>query len=392
MQPRIAVLHVIGVLLAVAIASAIRAEESQPEWTPEHALKQYQSQLVYDPNRAATTSRAPLATDPNGPQENEIPEPEIAPVDVAMGGVPDLIPSDFPSPDDRLNAVPNPYSGNPLSSSGSDPCCPPANESNWLAKEFSLFGTTWNKHLFTTSVIPASQDGVGFTSLEIGTQIFPNAFPLLRVSPRFAWHFVDRPDSIDLPANVYDTAVDVALFLPFNKRWSFFGGLAPGLYTDFDNMSSDAFRLIGRVLFFYKRSEFLKYAFGFVYLDREDISALPAVGAVWTPESAPNLTFEIMFPKPRIKYVLEKCGEAENFVYLGGELGGGTWAIQERNGRDTIVTYNDLKLALGYEKSNPEGLTWFLETAYVFDRSLEYPDQPEVDLSNSGMVRVGLKY
>ncbi|MEW4487667.1 DUF6268 family outer membrane beta-barrel protein [Thalassoglobus sp. JC818] len=391
MQRRIAVLLVMGSLFAIAGESVSRAEESQAEWTPQHALKQYQSQLVYDPNRAAANTRQSSASPAT--REDDIPELENAPVDVAIGGVPDLIPSDFPpNPRDQLNAVPNPYSTHHPSSLTSDPCCPPTNDSKWFAKEFSLFGTTWNKHLFTTSVIPASEDGVGFTSLEIGTQIFPNAFPLLRVSPRFAWHSVDRPDSIDLPANVYDTAVDIALFLPFNEQWSFFGGVAPGLYTDFDNTSSDAFRVIGRALLFYKRSEFLKYAFGFVYLDREDISALPAIGAIWTPQSTPNLTFEIMFPKPRIKYVLEKCGEAENFVYLGGELGGGTWAIQERSGRDTIVTYNDLKLALGYEKSNPEGLTWFLETAYVFDRSLEYPDQPEVDLSSSGMVRVGLKY
>ncbi len=213
---------------------------------------------------------------------------------------------------------------------------------------------------------------------------------MVQVTPRFRWHSLDGPDFTDLPSRIFEHAVDFTLFLPFNEQWSFYGGLAPGLYSDHDNNSSDAFRLTGQALFFYKYSEQLKLAFGFVYLDREDVTALPVAGVTYVPAGMPDLKFDIMFPKPRISYRYSNDGIRERSIYLSGEFGGGTWAIERASGVDDVATYGDLKLALGIEHKQTNGLTWFLEGGYVFSRDLEYSSGANFDIDDTGMIRVGL--
>lgn len=253
-------------------------------------------------------------------------------------------------------------------------------------------GLKWSKHGITTTVLPGTDGGMGLTSVDLRTQCSLESFPLLSVSPRFRFNFVDGPTFTDVPSRLYDTALDFSLFLPINERWSFFGGVAPGVYSDFDNMSSDAFRITGRALFNYKRSENLRFAFGFVYLDRDDVAALPAVGVVWTPESMPALKFDIMFPKPKVVYTYSEDQTHKKSLYLAGEFGGGTWAIERSSGLDDNFTYSDLRLLLGIEHILTDQYTWFAEAGYVFNRSIEYSNGPELDLDETGLIRVGLRY
>lgn len=253
-------------------------------------------------------------------------------------------------------------------------------------------GLKWSKHGLTTTVLPGTDGGMGLTSVDLRTQCSPEAFPLLSLSPRFRFNFIDGPTFTDVPSRLYDTALDFSLFLPINERWSFFGGVAPGIYSDFDNMSSDAFRITGRALFNYKRSENLRFAFGFVYLDREDVSALPAVGVVWTPASMPDLKFDIMFPKPKIAYTYYEDQTRKRSLYLAGEFGGGTWAIERASGADDEFTYSDLRLLVGLEQVMTDQYTWFAEAGYVFNRSVEYLMTPELDLDDTGIIRAGIRY
>ncbi|MBT5018390.1 MAG: hypothetical protein HON04_06545 [Planctomicrobium sp.] len=253
-------------------------------------------------------------------------------------------------------------------------------------------GLNWSKHGITTTVLPGTDGGMGLTSVDLRTQFSLESFPLLSVTPRFRFNFVDGPTFTDVPSRLYDTALDFSLFLPINQQWSFYGGVAPGIYSDFDNMSSDAFRITGRALFNYKRSENLRFSFGFIYLDRDDIAALPAAGLVWTPESMPALKFDIMFPKPKISYTYSEDQSHKKSLYLAGEFGGGTWAIERASGLDDNFTYSDLRLLLGIEQILTDQYTWFAEAGYVFNRSIEYSTGPEMDLDESGLIRAGLRY
>lgn len=253
-------------------------------------------------------------------------------------------------------------------------------------------GLNWSKHGITTTVLPGTDGGMGLTSVDMRTQCSLESFPLLSVTPRFRFNFVDGPGFTDVPSRLYDTALDFSLFMPINQQWSFYGGIAPGIYSDFDNTSSDAFRVTARALFNYKRSENLRFSFGFVYLDRDDVVALPAAGLVWTPQSMPALKFDMMFPKPKISYTYSEDQSHKKSLYLAGEFGGGTWAIERDTGLDDNFTYSDLRLLVGIEQVLTDQYTWFAEAGYVFNRSVEYSTGPEIDLDETGMVRAGLRY
>ena len=254
------------------------------------------------------------------------------------------------------------------------------------------FALNWKKHRVVTTVIPGSDTGLGLTTVDLRTQLSFKNFPLLQINPRTSWHFLDGPDFTDVPNNLYEYAIDFSLFLPLNSQWSFLGGVAPGLFTDNHNTSSDAYRVMGRALFLYKQSEYTKWAFGIVYLDRDDVSILPAVGVTYSPAAYPNLVFDIMFPKPKISYSYFKDGDSERTIYLGGEFGGGTWAIQRSGGTEDVLTYGDLKLALGMEHQLSASRSWFVEAAYVFNRDLEFTSGGEFELDDTGMIRAGIMF
>jgi hypothetical protein len=73
----------------------------------------------------------------------------------------------------------------------------------------------------------------------------------------------------------------------------------------------------------------------------------------------------------------------ENWVYLVGEMGGGTWAVERPDGRDDLLTYRDLRLLFGWENIPPRphplrppalGRRLQVEAGWVFGRELEFED------------------
>ena len=246
-------------------------------------------------------------------------------------------------------------------------------------------------HQLTATVIPGSGNDMGITTLDFRTTLFTEHFPLLRLKPRFSAHYLSGPKKTDMPGSLYDLALDISLFLPINQRWSFLGGISPSMFSDFENTSSDAVRITGRALFFWKYSEALRLAGGMIYLDREDVSVLPAVGLTYTPSE--DLKFDIMFPKPKVAYRYMHDRSMERWIYLAGEFGGGSWAIDRASGLEDVATYSDYKLIVGIDHKESEMFSWFAEAAYVFNRDLEYVSGVgDTDLPGTGMIRVGLSF
>ena len=164
--------------------------------------------------------------------------------------------------------------------------------------------------------------------------------------------------------------------------------LAPSLFTDGDNLSSDALRIIGRFMAYYTLSPQTQLAGGIVYLDREDIPVLPAIGVIHKPRE--DLRYELMFPKPRIAWRQYFTPTYEQWVYVTGELGGGSWAIQRATGADDIASYRDLRLVLGLERKMTSGRMCYFEFGYVFNREIEYESSiGDLSLSDTGFLRVG---
>jgi hypothetical protein len=167
-----------------------------------------------------------------------------------------------------------------------------------------------------------------------------------------------------------------------------------GYYSDFDQGSSDAFRVTGRAIGVYESSPTTKWLLGVAYLNRAGASVLPIFGVMFDP--TPDTRFEAIFPRPRFMWRTpdSQPDVDEGWFYVGGEFGGGVWSITRPSSRDLdLLTYSDWRLLAGYERKITGGLSTRYEAGYVFNRELEYDSgTPEVSLDDTVFVRAGLTY
>lgn len=250
----------------------------------------------------------------------------------------------------------------------------------WVVPVAPQLMLTWNS---------GSGDDLGIVDLDTRfTLYFPYVEGLL-ITPGYSAHVLNGPVSTDLPGTLYDNWIEFRWLKKWNERWSSDIAVSPSLYTDYDNLSSDAFRITGRAIALYTASPEWQWAFGAIYLDREDIKAMPAVGAIWTPNE--DWKVEVLFPRPRIMRQLSSFDEEiTRWAYLGGEFGGNTYAIERPGLVRDVVTYSALRMYLGYEIKRTKGFSPRVELGWTFNRSLEYQSGVgDMDLPSTAMLRVG---
>ena len=200
----------------------------------------------------------------------------------------------------------------------------------------------------------AGGDGFEFDSLELKTVLgLPcptRAFPLL-ITPGFAVHFLNGPNSVALPPEVYDAYTEFRWLGHLTPRWGFDVAVTPGVASDFRQDSGHAVRITGHGIAAWTLTPVpapptvptLMLVLGADYLDRTDVPLLPVAGLVWTPND--DTKFELVFPQPKISRRVYWSGiskeDVQDWVYLGGELGGGTWAIRRADGQNDLLNYRD---------------------------------------------------
>ncbi|MEM1305589.1 MAG: hypothetical protein AAGG46_11865, partial [Planctomycetota bacterium] len=123
----------------------------------------------------------------------------------------------------------------------------------------------------------------------------------------------------------------------------------------------------GRGLGILKLTPTLDLVAGVVYLDRIDVSLLPAGGIHYRPNDI--WEFYAVFPSPRVTRRLPSSSELEFNWFVAGEYGGGSWTAN-RAGLDDRFDYNDLRVTTGFEWRSPTGRSGSIELGYVFDREL----------------------
>ncbi|MEX0586868.1 MAG: hypothetical protein WD176_09495 [Pirellulales bacterium] len=245
-------------------------------------------------------------------------------------------------------------------------------------------------------------------SVTAALPIFPNPNHPLLVSPGFGFHLWQGPSLpeagiADLPGNAYDAYIDFTWRPQLSELLAFELAFRPGVYSDFEQFNSDAFRLQGRGVAYLRVTPTLQLAAGAAYLDRLDIKLLPVGGFVWTPHE--RARYEVVFPKPKLaRYMFTSWTNTEWWIYATGEYGGGSWSIERAAGFDDRIDINDIRVALGLEfKPSPaidgarvfgRGFVAYLEGGYVFEREILYESgmPAEFELPDTFMVRGGLRF
>ena len=246
-----------------------------------------------------------------------------------------------------------------------------------------------------------SGNELGINDIEIATTItranFLGSQQALRVTPGFIFHFWDGPDTtahpgFDLPPQAYSASLAFDhLTNPANQA-GLETNLTVGYYSDFDNTSSDAIRLTGRLLGWSRLNSYTVGKFGVEYFDRVNVKMLPAVGLYMTPNS--DMKLDLFFPRTKLSHRVPNFNDYEAWAYVGGEYGGGSWAIERMGGAHDQADINDVRAFIGLEWMGPRRVTGFMEFGYVFERELLYRSDPlnGLDLQDTLMFRSGLAF
>lgn len=271
----------------------------------------------------------------------------------------------------------------PISPSLSPPAAP--RELPWIVPYSWQFLSTWTS---------GSGDDLGILDLDARlTLVAPKVSGLL-ITPGFAAHVLNGPTSTDLPSAIYDNWIEVRWLKKFNDQWSADLAISPSLFTDYNNVSSGAVRIMGRAIAIRTLSPEWQIAFGVIYLDRDDIRAMPGGGMIWTPNDGCKM--EMLFPRPRMMWRMSGDDTQSRWLYLGGEFAGGTYGIFRPNvapyfvnGNDT-VTYSAMRMFVGYEAKRAKGFSPRIEAGWTFSRSLKYGSGiGDRDLPSAAMLRIG---
>jgi hypothetical protein len=228
-----------------------------------------------------------------------------------------------------------------------------------------------------------------------------NHAPLL-ITPGFGLQLWDGPQTsasllADLPPNTYDVFVDAAWNPKFTPLFGAELGIRVGIFTNWDVLVADSWRIMGRAIGTLQMTPTMQAKAGVVYLDRNQVKILPALGMTWTP--TPDSRYDIFFPAPRAAKRFGATGRHDWWGYLSGEYGGGAWTFRRSTSLYNMITgfdYNDIRIALGTEwvPKGQTGLAGNFEVGYVFYRQLFYVDGPPQiqDLPDTIMFRLGLAY
>ena len=218
----------------------------------------------------------------------------------------------------------------------------------------------------------------------------------LRISPGFAAHFWNGPDTattgVDIPARAY------SLYLAFDhttdptRDFGLDNNATVGVYSDFDNLSSDSLRLTGRLVGWRRLNEYTVAKVGVEYLDRIRLKLLPVFGIYATPN--PDIKIDLTFPRSKLSHRIPNFNNFEGWAYVGAEYGGGSWAIDREAGFEDQVDINDVRAFIGLEWIGPRRVTGFVDVGYVFARELVFRTDPinDVRIEDSILVRSGIAF
>jgi len=305
-------------------------------------------------------------------------------------GPPGQLVSHPDSPAEILQA-PGETGAAPEAPAPSEPQLPPGVRNGFFQKV--LFDYTW--------LAPGGADGLGVNDIELqGVFALPCPTPdsPLVITPGFGVQYLQGPQNADLPPQLCDGYLQFRWLSQVTPRLGLDLAITPGIFSDFQQSSSKAFRLTGHAAGAWTWSETAKFAFGAAYQDMPSGSnnIIPVGGLIWTPRE--DLKFDLVFPHPKISRRIYcwsgQYGDGvQDWFYVAGEFANDAWAIRRADGSDDQAALSDYRLILGLERKVIGGLSSRVEAGYVFGRRIRYTsDTPDFYPADTVMLRGGLSY
>lgn len=181
-------------------------------------------------------------------------------------------------------------------------------------------------------------------------------------------HWLSGPTSVPLQSRVFDFAWAYQTRGNLSPSFSYDLSASVGVYSDFEASAREGVRFPAHAVGMFHLSNDVDFVFGIDYLDRDDISLLPVVGLSLHGLALDGLRLDLVFPRPRVEYTFSD----EHRMYVGGELGGGSWDVELQGVAQTVATYRDYRVVVGFESADEDGSLSAWEFGYVFDRALEF--------------------
>ncbi|MCA9087588.1 MAG: hypothetical protein KDA90_03015 [Planctomycetaceae bacterium] len=264
-------------------------------------------------------------------------------------------------------------------------------EWSWLNDVIDDNALMWREYHDDMLILPRDRNGFGLTTLGFASEWKLEEAPGIWVVPRFNWSFASGPTQPDVAAQMYDLRLELNFAQPLNDVWGLHLQLTPTWATDWDNRSEDAFRLIAGGMLTARLNEQWTLIGGAMYLDRFDLPVLPLGGVRWRPQ--PWIEVEAFFPSPRLSWRYSCEDNAEHWMYIGGQLGGASWAIDHTSGLNDQLAYRDLRCVVGFESRKIDGSRSVFEAGYVFNRRLEFRRSAgDQDLGGTAVIRWGSRF
>lgn len=198
------------------------------------------------------------------------------------------------------------------------------------------------------------------------------------------WRFDDVGGSL-FPGELGSAAVVLGNQWLFHKDWSLQTTLAPGIYSDWEDLSGEDFNVPVTVLLGYQLNPELLLVGGLGINVWSEFPVMGGVGARWKFHR--DWTLNFVMPKPRLEY--QVCPDAKLFV--GGELKGSAYRVAEdfgtRRGMPGLdgetLTYREIRAGGGVEVKVWGGLKAIVEGGWMVDRRFVYDDR-NVELDGKG--------
>lgn len=224
---------------------------------------------------------------------------------------------------------------------------------DWLGYNAAESDTTW---------LTGNGDRLGMFSLESYPTLELDSDSAITIGTGF--HFVNGPIFTDLPPRLFDFQLAYHSRKIRTDRFILDYRLSIGVFSDFEGSARKGVRFPGHVVSYYEVHPWLLTVFGVESLDRDDVSVLPVAGFVWRPNE--DVVWELVFPRPKLQ---TRIGD-EHSIYIAGEMGGGTWAIERDTQTNDNATYRDFRVLLGLVNLDDSDSS--IEIGWAFGRKLSY--------------------